>query len=333
MSFLTTHRSRCSPAGRRWSQFRSVARRCNARNISGRRVDCHLSASSATRIVVRGEPDVTGRGRGKIGSPSRGRCPPATHRCWYTPPRSRRTRAALRRRRRHCRTSAGAFRSCRYVKRSDAVPSNVEVVVEGEGITGPGVDLHELDVRVPFVLNVDDVVVDALVNQVAEPDEHPLPGGRPPARGHLAIADRNVVADGVVLMVSPKEIINLVAISMVPQDTLYCSTELTVAPSRSKPPPSALFAVAMSCDLQNWIVTWSEFQAQMRPDPPFRRRPTRRHSRRLRSTRSCPASLRRARCHCRCDSAIPGCRGCDRPRCDRYRYPRSACQGTRPPRR
>jgi len=67
-----------------------------------------------------------------------------------------------------------------HIERSDAVPGNVEVVVEGEVLTGPGVDLHEFDVRVPLILDVGDVVVEALVEQVAEPDEHPLPGGGPP---------------------------------------------------------------------------------------------------------------------------------------------------------
>jgi hypothetical protein len=51
-----------------------------------------------------------------------------------------------------------------HVERSNLVLGKVYVVVEGQAITGPGVDLHELDVRVSLVLDVGDVVVEALVD-------------------------------------------------------------------------------------------------------------------------------------------------------------------------
>src|SRR5262249_58053244 len=66
-----------------------------------------------------------------------------------------------------------------HVERSNRVPGEVYVVVEDQAISGPRVDLRQLDVRLPLVLDVGDVVVKALVDQIAEPDEHPLAGRGP----------------------------------------------------------------------------------------------------------------------------------------------------------
>ena len=106
-------------------------------------------------------------------------------------------------------------RRIHHVERPDVLPGNVQVVVEGEAISGPGVDLHQLDVRVSLVLGEDDVVVEALVDQVAERGEHALPGGWRPARSHLGVVDRDVVAGGVVLVGPPKEIVELIAVTVV----------------------------------------------------------------------------------------------------------------------
>ena len=106
-------------------------------------------------------------------------------------------------------------RRVHHVEWPDVLPGNVKVVVEGEAISGPGVDLHQLDVRVSLVLGEDDVVVEALVDQVAERGEHALPGGWRPARGYFGVVDRDVVSGGVVLVGSPKEIVELVAVTVV----------------------------------------------------------------------------------------------------------------------